>query len=89
MATLDKTVYSGKQFESYVSIQSDALGTNDVSGTLYKIRTPEINDIDTSAGSIFADAVRDGRLATTQLKTKQHYKCCFNWYLKMIVQVVQ
>jgi len=61
MATLDKTVYSGKQFESYVSIQSDALGTNDVSGTLYKIRTPEINDIDTSAGSIFADAVRSGQ----------------------------
>ena len=26
MASLDKTVYSGKQFESYVSIQSDALG---------------------------------------------------------------
>jgi len=42
MASLDKTVYSGKQFESYVSIQSDALGTNDVSGTLYKIRTPEV-----------------------------------------------
>ena len=61
MATLDKTVYSGKQFESYVSIQSDALGTNDVSGTLYKIRTPEINDIDTSAGSTFADAVRSGQ----------------------------
>ena len=58
---LDKTVYSGKQFESYVSIQSDALGTNDVSGTLYKIRTPEINDIDTSAGSTFADAVRSGQ----------------------------
>ena len=61
MASLDKTVYSGKQFESYISLQSDALGTNDVSGTLYKIRTPEINDIDTSAGSIFADAVRSGQ----------------------------
>jgi len=61
MASLDKTVYSGKQFESYVSIQSDALGTNDVSGTLYKIRTPEVNDIDFSAGSTFADAVRSGQ----------------------------
>ena len=61
MASLDKTVYSGKQFESYVSIQSDALGTNDVSGTLYKIRTPEVQDIDTSAGSTFADAVRSGQ----------------------------
>ena len=58
---LDKTVYSGKQFESYVSIQSDALGTNDVSGTLYKIRTPQINDIDYSNGSVFADAVRSGQ----------------------------
>tara|TARA_R100001443_G_scaffold25271_2_gene38054 strand:+ start:7878 stop:8867 length:990 start_codon:yes stop_codon:yes gene_type:complete len=61
MAGLDKTVYSGKQFESYISLQSDALGTNDVSGTLYKIRTPEVNDIDYSAGSTFADAVRSGQ----------------------------
>jgi len=61
MASLDKTVYSGKQFESYVSIQSDALGTNDVSGTLYKIRTPEVNDIDFSAGSQFADVIRSGQ----------------------------
>ena len=61
MASLDKTVYSGKQFESYVSIQSDALGTNDVSGTLYKIRTPEVNDIDFSAGSAFADVERSGQ----------------------------
>ena len=61
MATLDKTVYSGKQFESYISLQSDALGTNDVSGTLYKIRTPEVLDIDTSAGSQFADIVRSGQ----------------------------
>jgi len=61
MASLDKTVHSGKQFESYVSLQSDALGTNDVSGTLYKIRTPEVNDIDYSAGSTFADAIRSGQ----------------------------
>ena len=50
MAALDNTVYSGKQYEAYISLQSDALGTNDVSGTLYKIRIPEVNDIDFSAG---------------------------------------
>ena len=61
MAGLDKTVYSGKQFESYVSLQSDALGTNDVSGTLYKIRTPEVNDIDFSAGFHTADVERVGQ----------------------------
>ena len=61
MASLDKTVYSGKQFESYISLQSDALGVNDVSGTLYKLRTPEVNDIDYSAGSTFADAIRSGQ----------------------------
>ena len=61
MASLDNTVYSGKQFESYISLQSDALGVNDVSGTLYKLRTPEVNDIDYSAGSTFADAVRSGQ----------------------------
>ena len=61
MASLDKTVYSGKQFESYISLQSDALGTNDVSGTLYKLRTPEVNDIDFSAGSQFADIERAGQ----------------------------
>ena len=49
MAALDKKVYSGKQFEAYVSLQSDALGTNDVSGTLYKIRIPEVNDLRTEA----------------------------------------
>lgn len=61
MAGLDKTVYSGKQFESFVSIQSDALGTNDVSGTLYKIRTPEVGDIDFSAGFQTADIERTGQ----------------------------
>ena len=61
MASLDKTVYSGKQFESYISLQSDALGVNDVSGTLYKLRTPEVNDIDYSAGSTFADVIRTGQ----------------------------
>ena len=33
MAALDNTVYSGKQYEAYISLQSDALGTNDVSGS--------------------------------------------------------
>ena len=61
MASLDNTVYSGKQFESYVSIQTDALGTNDVSGTLYKIRTSEVNDIDFSAGFQTADVERTGQ----------------------------
>ena len=61
MASLDKSVYSGKQFESYISLQTDALGVNDVSGTLYKLRTPTVNDIDYSAGSTFADAIRSGQ----------------------------
>ena len=61
MASLDNTVQSGKQFESDISLQSDALGVNDVSGTLYKLRTPEVNDIDYSAGSTFADAIRSGQ----------------------------
>ena len=61
MAGLDNTVYSGKQFEAYVSIQSDALGTNDVSGTLYKIRLTEVNDIDFSAGFQTADIERVGQ----------------------------
>ena len=71
MAGLDNTVYSGKQFESYVSLQSDALGTNDVSGTLYKIRTPEVNDIDFSAGFQTADVERVGQRV---LRPKDHIK---------------
>tara|TARA_R100001463_G_scaffold32022_8_gene71955 strand:+ start:200 stop:1192 length:993 start_codon:yes stop_codon:yes gene_type:complete len=61
MAALDNTVYSGKQYEAYISLQSDALGTNDVSGTLYKIRIPEVNDIDFSAGFQTADVERAGQ----------------------------
>ena len=71
MAGLDKTVYSGKQFESYVSLQSDALGTNDVSGTLYKIRTPEVSDIDFSAGFQTADVERTGQRV---LRPTDHFK---------------
>ena len=61
MAALDKTVYSGKQYEAYVSIQTDALGTNDVSGTLYKLRLSEVNDIEWSEGFITADVERTGQ----------------------------
>ena len=71
MAGLDKTVYSGKQFEAYVSIQSDALGTDDVSGTLYKMRLAEVNDIDFSAGFQTADVERVGQRV---LRPSDHIK---------------
>ena len=61
MASLDNTVYSGKQYEAYLSLQSDALGTNDVSGTLYKLRVPEVNDIEWSEGFQTADVERTGQ----------------------------
>ena len=80
MAALDKTVYSGKQFEAYVSIQSDALGTNDVSGTLYKMRLTEVNDIDFSAGFQTADIERVGQRV---LRPTDHIKVykggTFSW----------
>ena len=61
MAALDNTVYSGKQYEAYLSLQSDALGTNDVSGTLYKLRLSEVNDIEWSEGFQTADVERTGQ----------------------------
>ena len=61
MAALDNTVYSGKQYEAYVSLQSGNLGVNSVSGTLYKLRIPEVNDIVWSEGSITADVERTGQ----------------------------
>jgi hypothetical protein len=61
MAALDKTVYSGKQYEAFLSLQSDALGTNDVSGTLYKLRVPEVNDFEWSEGFQTADVERTGQ----------------------------
>jgi hypothetical protein len=61
MAALDKTVYSGKQYEAYLSLQSDALGTNSVSGTLYKMRLTEVNDIEFSEGFQTADVERTGQ----------------------------
>ena len=61
MAALDNTVYGSKQYEAYLSLQTDALGTNDVSGTLYKLRVPTVNDIDFSAGFQTADVERTGQ----------------------------
>lgn len=53
--------YSGKQFEAYISLQTDALGTNDVSGTLYKMRLAQVNDIDFSAGVQLTPVERTGQ----------------------------
>ena len=50
-----------KQFEAYISLQSDALGTNDVSGTLYKMRLAQVNDIDFSAGVQLTPVERTGQ----------------------------
>ena len=61
MAALDNTVYSGKQYEAYVSLQTGNLGANSVSGTLYKMRLTEVNDIDFSQGFIAADVERTGQ----------------------------
>tara|TARA_R100000655_G_scaffold7920_2_gene21101 strand:+ start:1287 stop:2279 length:993 start_codon:yes stop_codon:yes gene_type:complete len=86
MAGLDKTVYSGKQFEAYVSIQSDALSTNDVSGTLYKMRLTEVNDIDWSAGFQTADVERTGQRV---LRPTDHIKVykggTFTWSFEGLV----
>ena len=53
--------YSGKQFEAYISLQTDALGTDDVSGTLYKMRLAQVNDIDFSAGVQLTPVERTGQ----------------------------
>ena len=45
------------QYEAFLSLQSDALGTNDVSGTLYKLRVPEVNDIDFFDSKIYGHEV--------------------------------
>lgn len=86
MAALDKTVYSGKQFEAYLSLQTDALGTNDVSGTLYKLRVPEVNDIDFSAGFQTADIERTGQRV---LRPTDHIKVykggTFTWAFDNLV----
>ena len=86
MAALDQTVYSGKQFEAYLSLQTDALGTNDVSGTLYKLRVPEVNDLDFSAGFQTADIERTGQRV---LRPTDHIKVykggTFTWSFSDLV----
>ena len=86
MAALDNTVYSGKQYEAYISLQSDALGTNDVSGTLYKMRMPEVNDIEFSEGFQTADIERTGQRV---LRPTDHIKIykggVFTWAFDNLV----
>jgi len=80
MASLDKTVYSGKQFEAYVSLQSGNLGANAVSGTLYKLRLAEVNDIDFSGGFQTADIERTGqRVMRPTDHIKQYKGGTFTW----------
>ena len=80
MAALDKTVYSGKQFEAYVSLQSGNLGANAVSGTLYKLRLSEVNDIDFSAGFHTADVERAGQRVMRPTDHIKEYKGgTFTW----------
>ena len=38
--------YSGKQFEAYIAESSSNFGVASVSGTLYKMRLAQVNDID-------------------------------------------
>ena len=80
MAALDNTVYGIKQYEAFLSLQSDALGTNDVSGTLYKLRVPEVNDIDFSAGFQTADVERTGQRVLRPTDHIKKYKGgSFTW----------
>ena len=86
MAGLDNTVYSGKQYEAYLSLQSDSLGTNDVSGTLYKLRIPEVNDIDWSEGFITADVERTGqRVLRPTDHIKKYNGGTFTWSFDNLV----
>ena len=86
MASLDNTVYSGKQYEAYLSLQTDALGTNDVSGTLYKLRVPEVNDIEWSEGFQTADVERTGQRV---LRPTDHIKVykggTFTWSFENLI----
>ena len=86
MAALDPTVYSGKQFEAYVSIQTGNLGVPTVSGTLYKMRLTEVNDIDFSAGFQTADIERSGQRV---LRPTDHIKIykggTFTWSFDNLV----
>ena len=86
MAALDNTVYSGKQYEAYVSLQSGNLGANSVSGTLYKMRMPEVNDIEFSEGFQTADIERTGQRV---LRPADHIKIykggVFTWSFDNLV----
>ena len=86
MAALDNTVYSGKQYEAYVSLQSGNLGVNSVSGTLYKMRMPEVNDIEFSEGFQTADIERTGQRV---LRPADHIKIykggVFTWSFDNLV----
>ena len=86
MAALDNTVYGIKQYEAFLSLQSDALGTNDVSGTLYKLRVPEVNDIDFSAGFQTADVERTGQRVLRPTDHIKTYKGgSFTWAFDNLV----
>lgn len=86
MAALDNTVYSGKQYEAYISLQSGNLGVNSVSGTLYKMRMPEVNDIEFSEGFQTADIERTGQRV---LRPTDHIKIykggSFTWSFDNLV----
>ena len=86
MAALDNTVYGAKQYEAFLSLQSDALGTNDVSGTLYKLRIPEVNDIDFSAGFQTADVERTGQRVLRPTDHIKTYKGgSFTWAFDSLI----
>ena len=86
MAGLDNTVYSGKQYEAYVSLQTGNLGANSVSGTLYKLRLPEVNDIDFSEGFVTADVERTGqRVVRPTDHIKKYNGGTFTWSFDNLV----
>ena len=86
MAALDNTVYSGKQYEAYLSIQTGALGVDEVSGDLYKMRLTEVNDIEWSEGFQTADVERTGQRV---LRPTDHIKIykggTFTWSFDNLV----
>ena len=59
--------YSGKQFEAYVGIATQNIGSEVVAGTLYKMRMPSVNDIDFSGGVQLEDVERTGQRARNLL----------------------
>ena len=86
MAALDNTVYSGKQYEAYISLQSGNLGANAVTGTLYKLRVPEVNDIEWSEGFQTADIERTGQRVLRPTDHIKTYKGgTFTWTFDNLV----